>query len=243
MTTGGLGRRVPTDFEHVEKYPFSAVASVPKTVEKTLTLPTWHWSHDQGDEGACEGFGNSMMMALINGGARYNPWWLWDRGKMVDEWSDTNPGDDNGTSGRAVAEVMRTAGNVSVKPVGVQPAYSRTIASKVGDVSQGIAAYRWATTVDQMRAGLAAGIPIALGVNWYERFDTPEKRNGEDYIFIGNSGVRGGHCVCIYGASDKRQAFRLKNSWGRSYPLVWVPYTTMQRLLNEDGEAALVTDR
>jgi hypothetical protein len=35
----------------------------------------------------------------------------------------------------------------------------------------------------------------------------------------------------------------VKNSWGRAYPLVWLPYAAMERLLKEDGEATLVTDR
>jgi hypothetical protein len=214
----------------------------PQTVERLLKLPSWHWTHNQGDEGACVGFGGAMMKAILDG-KRFNPWWLWDRSKMIDEWPETVPGDDQGTSVRASCEVMRAAGMVPLKTTGVQPAYSRTIHTKVGDMASGIKTYRWATTVDQMRAGLAAGVPISIGVNWYAGFDAPTTRNNEQYIFIGKTRPRGGHCVCVYGASDSRQAFRVKNSWGRSYPLVWLPYTTMARLLNEQGEAALVTDR
>ena len=49
--------------------------------------------------------------------------------------------------------------------------------------------------------------------------------------------------MCLYGASDERQAFKLKNSWGPEYPLVWMPYDTLQRLIDEHGEVAIVTDR
>jgi hypothetical protein len=49
--------------------------------------------------------------------------------------------------------------------------------------------------------------------------------------------------VCVYGASDRRQAFAVKNSWGRSYPLAWLPYEVMVELLREDGEATVITDR
>ena len=52
----------------------------------------------------------------------------------------------------------------------------------------------------------------------------------------------GGHCVCIYGASDERQAFKFVNNWGMGYPLTWIPYETMQLLLNQYGEATLITD-
>lgn len=226
-----LGRRKPGDFEHVEKYPFSMVAPESVTVvNKTLKLPSWHWTHDQGGEGACVGYGDSMMMSLLNK-KRYNPEWLWNEAKKVDEWPDTNPGDDNGTSVRAACDVLRDQGHCLVKT---------TYPLK----AEGIQTNRWAVNVDEMRTGLSKGIPIAIGVNWYENFDNPVKKGKEDFIGIGDLGsIRGGHCVCIYGASDKRQAFRVKNSWGKSYPLVWLPYKTMQRLLDEDGEATLVVDR
>lgn len=249
----GLGRRIPTDFKHVEKYPFSAVAPTTVTkVNKTLKLPSWHWTHDQGDEGACEGFGNSMMMAVINlqqrktsvppikpFTVRYDSWWLWDRAKEIDEWADTNPGDSNGTSGRACCDVLRTLGHVQV----ANKTNGRTV-DPTPLILNGITANRWATTVDEMRSGIADGLPIAIGVNWYRNFDHPVKKNNGFWIGEGDLGaVRGGHCVCVYGASDSKQAFRVKNSWGSTYPLVWLTYSAMERLLHEEGEAALVTDR
>lgn len=248
----GLGRRTPSNFQHVEKYPFSLVAptSVDK-VNKTLTLPSWHWTHDQGAEGACVGFGNSMMMAITNTAqrktaktspytVRYDSWWLWDTAKATDEWPDTNPGDENGTSVSAACDVLRTQGHIQVR---------NSLDARSGlttpDPNNGIQANRWAKTVDEMRTGIAAGLPIAIGVNWYTNFDNPVKKGG--FYWIGQDSnlgsIRGGHCVCIYGASDSKQAFRVKNSWGRDYPLVWLPYSVMQRLLNEDGEATLITDR
>lgn len=254
---GGLGRRVPTDFKHVEKYPLRALGlTTSMEVNRILPLPFWHPTHDQGFNGACEGFGNTMMMAVLNMAqrraantrpytVRYDPWWLWDEAKKIDEWDDTNPGDDNGTSGRAACEVMQKRGLIRYK-------YASTLLSHVlgdptcPDLAEGIDTYRWATDVDQMRAGVSHGLPIALGVNWYENFDDPVQRSDGSW-WIGQTSnigqIRGGHCVCVYGASDRRQAFRVKNSWGRSYPLIWVPYSTMGRLLVEQGEACLVTDR
>lgn len=43
---------------------------------------------------------------------------------------------------------------------------------------------------------------------------------------------------------DARQGVPLLNSWGRAFPhVVWLPYVTLSRLLNENGEATVVTDR
>lgn len=225
-----LDRRVPTDDEHIKKYPFS-VATTSFTINHTLRLPVWHWDHDQGNEGSCVGHGTSMMKSILDGGRRYNPWWLWNRAKEIDEWSDTNPGDDNGTSVRAACDVLRTKGHTRWQKEEPLEKY-------------GITTNKWATTVDEMRTSLAHNIPISIGVNWYSNFDRPQQEGRWHWIGRGSLGaIRGGHCLCVYGASDRRQAFRLKNSWGKGYPLVWLPYETMGRLLDEQGEATLVTDR
>lgn len=244
---GALGRRTPEDFNHVEKYPFSAVQSLTAiTVNRSLRLPYFHTTWDQGREGACVGYGTSMMMSIINEAQaraatktpythKYDPRWLWNQAKIVDPWSDTNPGDDNGTSVSAACDVLRTQGHVRVvggvdKPV---------------DITQGISTNRWATTVDEVRTAISLGIPCSIGINWYTNFDDPQIDSaGRYWIGKGNLGaIRGGHCVCVYGAWDKYQAVRIKNSWGSSYPLVWMSYSTLARLIYEQGEVTLVTDR
>ncbi len=52
------------------------------------------------------------------------------------------------------------------------------------------------------------------------------------------------HNVLKSPANDAVGAVRILNSWGRGYPhRVWMPDETLQRLIDEDGEVALVTDR
>ena len=64
---------------------------------------SWWDFYDQGREGACVGFGCSRMMSLLNR-KRYDARWLWDWAKSTDEWPETNPGDDQGTSVRAACD-------------------------------------------------------------------------------------------------------------------------------------------
>lgn len=244
---GQLGRRVPRDFTHVERYPLTAETTPAPPTPVTIGVnwysafdtpeqddrgrwwigrgslgsvrgghcvcipaspgrdrAAWWTFYDQGNEGACVGFGSSRMMSLLNR-RRYHARWLWDQAKLGDGFDDTRPGDDNGTTVYAAMDVLRTRGHVRWRR-----AYARV--DETGDyrsrdreepnAGAGISANRWATSVDQMRAVLSA----------------PEH--------------------------DRRQAFPVLNSWGRAYPhVVWLPYTVMERLLAEDGEVALVTDR
>jgi hypothetical protein len=106
--------------------------------------PVSFWTfYDQGREGACVGFGCSRMMSLLNR-KRYDARWLWDRAKEVDEWPDTNPGDDNGTSVRAAFDVLRDRGHVVYKP-----------ADEDGpSVTEGISANRWAKSADDVLGAL-----------------------------------------------------------------------------------------
>jgi hypothetical protein len=190
-----------------------------------------------------------MMLAILNEHQvrmqgerdpyiRYNPWWLWNQAKLIDPWTDTNPGDESGTTVRAASQILVEKGHVQWINEDDPNSFSDP------EASYGVAAVRWATTVDEMRMALYANIPMAIGVNWYPNFDKPEYIDTDYWIGRGDLGVvEGGHCVCVYRASDRRQAFGIKNSWGSVYPEVWIPYTTMDRLLQEDGEVALVTDR
>jgi hypothetical protein len=115
-------------------------------------------------------------------------------------------------------------------------------------IEDGIHEYRWATTVDDVRTCIAAGVPVTLGIDWMSNFDEPvRKGNGSWWIGEGDLGrVRGGHAIACYGASDRRQAVRLTNSWGKTWPLVWLSYDVLQKLLDgiqQPGEAAIITDR
>lgn len=221
-----LGRRTPSSWEHVDRYPLVAAPAKPVPVAiginwytafdtpqrqggawwigrgndlgsvrgghcvallpAGLTDPASYWAfYDQGQEGACVGFGCSRMMSLLNR-RRYDARWLWNQAKLVDEWPDTNPGDDNGTSVRAACDVLRAQGAErwhSTKPT----------------AQDGISANRWATSVDQVLA--------ALG--------TPDR----DYVVV-------------------------LNSWGRTgYPhFTRMPASVLDRLIREDGEATLVVD-
>lgn len=230
---GNLGRRKPVDWKHVERYSLSDLRpTIPEVVEHSIRLPAWHWEWDQGNEGACVGFGTTFMMSLLNR-RRYDPLWLYHEAQLVDPWDDTPPA--SGTAVSAACDVLRDKGHAR---------YYDGVTHEP-NLIDGINENRWATTVDEIRYSISQNIPVSIGIDWYRGFDTPIHRTGGYFLpYPANVGtLRGGHCVCIYGASDQYQAFRFKNSWGRSYPLAMIPYKTMQFLLDAEGEASLVVDR
>ena len=107
----------------------------------------WWDFYDQGQEGACVGFGWSRCMTILNKGEIYAPRWLWDRSKEIDQWPETVPGDNNGTSVRLAGAILRDAGHVDwddsygdddhTERAGYDPVRR-----------DGISRFRWARSVD-----------------------------------------------------------------------------------------------
>lgn len=229
----GLGRRVPTDWKHVDKYPLSApmVAALPPTpvamgvnwygefdepyrdgsvwrvrapgpsskvrgghcvaLKQRGAVDTtgWYDFYNQGTDGACVGFGCSRVMSLLNR-KRYDARWLWNEAKKVDEWPETNPGDDNGTSVRAGLDVLQRQGHIVYRAKN-EPDYPNR--------AEGISAYRWIRSVDDL--------------------------------------------LTVLGYGDLGYADVI-NSWGRDYPhLTRFPAEALERLWTEDGEFGVPTDR
>ena len=232
MSAERLGRKVPSDFEHVAKYPLTAAVTpdrpspvvlginwylafespqkrsdgrywLPAATANlgpvlgghaicvkpgVLTDPVEWWDFYDQIGGSCVGYSESRAMSLVNR-TRYGGLWLYETAQDHDEW----PGSDyEGTSVRAGFEVLRTIGHRRLLRGILQE-------ERPGD---GISAYRWARSVDEVHAAIKMPLADSLG------------------------------------------AVPLLQSWGRSYPhIVWLPDSTLDRLLVEDGEAGLITDR
>jgi hypothetical protein len=127
-------------------------------------LTSWWKFYDQGREGACVGFGSSRAMTLLNR-KRYMARWLWDMAKEVDPWSDTNPGDDDGTSVDAAMQVLAKRGHVTWKPgyAGAIDASYQERDAIMPDTGQGISVYRWATDVQDVIRTLGSDTATRLG--------------------------------------------------------------------------------
>jgi hypothetical protein len=240
-----LDRRAPSNFEHVEKYPAPRrLQQTVSNVEKTLTFPDRYIPiYDQGAEGACVGFGESIMMSILNR-KLYDALWLYREAQLVDEWSDTPP--EEGTSLSAGFDILRDKGHRRLWGGGSRPP----------EMDEGIVGVnRWLTTVDEIRTAISLGKPVCFGINWYQAFYNPTMqksgRGNKSEAWISVQGanwgrIAGGHCIVGCGASDRRQAILLPNSWGLGWGIkgkAWVPYDAVTRLLGELGECAIVTDR
>lgn len=240
ITGHGLGRRA-----HVGRIPFPRMGAAPMmltqaasfSVNKRLKLPTQYIpKYDQGQEGACVGFAWSWAMSILNR-RFYAARKLYLETQFVDPYPETPP--EEGTSVVSAAQVLQKQGHWR---------FARGITWPLA-ITEGIKEFRQALSIDEIRAAIYLDIPVVFGIDWWSNFDSPiwsDFGAGGNRWWIGKGdlgNVRGGHAICCFGARDDIQAFTLVNSWGHNYPIVNIPYNTVQRLMKDGGEAIIPTDR
>lgn len=230
-----LGRTAPKTTKHLEAYPSGLTVSPSVKIEKVIPRPTASL-YDQGQTPRCVGYSISKVMNWFNKMA-YDADWLYAQCKKI----DGAPNED-GTNALAACQVLEKLGHL-------QETGGKDVAA--GPLKKhGISGYRWATSVDQIRAVFATAKPqpVPIGINWYNAWFEPKENDHYEYTLTPISsagGIAGGHEIGIWGCSDSRQAFALSNTWGAppNYPsLVWLPYSTMTQLFAEGADAVVVTD-
>jgi hypothetical protein len=220
-----LGRRKPKDFTHVSKYPLSEISVMPKAVPVVLGI-NWYENFDspvkvgskyvigRGDLGNIRG-GHAICARPV-GVTDLTSWWdFYDQGQE---------GACVGFSCSRMMTLLNRKRYVApwlygeAQKIDEWPGedYDGTSVRAACDVLRSVG--HVATT--RQLPTLADGI---LANRWATTWDQ----------------VR-----AALGVPDSQLGIQLMNSWGRSYPhYVTLTDEAGERLLSEDGEACLVTDR
>lgn len=205
--------RIPRFDERSRNYPIRALI----TEEEPRTY-IWNCSAhlDQGNEGACVGFGWTHEAAAVpveEEVTNEDAFALYRRAQQIDEW----PGEDyDGTSVLAGAKAAVEKGWMSE--------------------------YRWAFGLEDALLALSWFGPLVIGVNWYAgMIDTDTQCYIKPY-----GSYLGGHCVLVRGIEIERRLVVVHNSWGENWGgtkygpgtayLTWMDF---DKLLKEQGEACI----
>lgn len=237
-----LGRRVPTDWKHVEKYPLQALAAPEQPSKVPVVMGVnWYANFDrpEQDERGRWWIGRDPNLGHIRGGhaVTLKPrgvddpegWWLWynqvSEGICVSE---------------AVARCMSLLNRKRYQP---RPCYD------------------WAQNNDEWQGAEPdySGTSVRAGLDYARTLGMVPAKRGEPHFVLkhqvnrvplpehGISANRWATSVDevlhALGHPD-RDYVDMLNSWGSGYPhVVRIPADTLDRLLREDGEFGIVTDR
>jgi hypothetical protein len=176
------------------------------------------WWGDQGGSSQCVAYAWTHYLEdgpVTHSGSApvIEPAMLYHQAQLVDEW----PGEDyDGTSVRAAAKVLQGLGWIE--------------------------SYHWAWSADEIINAILTLGPVVIGTNWYQGMFYPDPKTN---IIKPTGYVAGGHATKLDGANRRNGLIRLKNSWSRAWGKkghVWVEAETLQRLMNEDGEACIAVE-
>lgn len=221
--------RIPEYDERSLNFPVAPLLSAAPPTTKLWTLPDADANNvlDQGQEGACTGFGTTNELrfnpvpvpGLTNQFAREVIYWGAQR---IDPWpGGSYPGADPQYEGSSVLAAVKTA-------------------AKLGYYG----AYHWALSEPDLARGLSQIGPGILGLTWKSNMSKPN-RNG----FIRYTGDNvGGHCILCIGIDVEHGFYTLYNSWGPKWGLKGtckISRTDMAVALKKanHGEACIVTER
>jgi hypothetical protein len=215
-TIFGLGRELKID-ERDKKYLIENRLTLPKT---TLTQRYWDdngWWGDQGKTSQCVGY---AWAHFIDDGPI----------KHLGPKPNTNP-----------TLIYREAQKIDEWPGENYEGTSVRAGAKFLKKENKIGSYLWAYNLDTLIKTVLTQGPVVVGTNWYNGMFYPD-RNGLIKISGRNMG---GHAYVINGVDTRKQLFRIKNSWGRSWGVkgsAYISFANMQRLIRENGEICLAVE-
>lgn len=103
--------------------------------------------------------------------------------------------------------------------------------------------YVWAFDAETLKRFVLTRGPAVLGTDWYEEMFYPERHRD---TLVAEGDIAGGHAWLVLGYSESRKAFRMINSWGKTWGQngrAWVPFATMEQLVAQQGEACSAIEK
>jgi len=140
------------------------------------------------------------------------------------------------TNGVGINELYKAAQEVDEWEGESYEGTSVRAGAKVLQARGHLQSYVWAFDDATVQKYVLTQGPVVIGTTWYEGMMIPDE-NG----FIRPTGANlGGHACLVVGFDNKRDAFRILNSWGPGWGQTgraWLPKTALHKLMQDDGEA------
>ncbi|WP_165828216.1 C1 family peptidase [Chryseobacterium phosphatilyticum] len=201
------------------------VASLPSS----YIIPNTPQIENQGQEGSCVAFATAYAAASI---LEYNfkgvtsprsPEYVYNQVKIS--------GCPNGTYVSSGLNLIKNQGVCSWNEM----PYTDAECSTQPNAAQKSAASThkfttWATVdktnINNVKTLLSMNLPIVIAITVDGSFDSLS--SASNWIWKSHSGtVRGGHAICVVGYDDSKQAFKVQNSWGKTWGdngFFWIDY-------------------
>ena len=214
-----LGRNIEHD-PRSRAFAFVAAPSVElKSVKHARRVPVL----DQGNLGSCTGNAGigacgtdplyATLVGVVTDFSEDAAVKLYSDATQIDEWDGAYPPDDTGSSGLAIAKVLKARG--------------------------WIFEYQHTFTFEDMLAALQNG-PVLFGTYWYNNFFSPDEK-GFIKKAEGDT-IAGGHEIVADEVNMEESYVGFTNSWGEGWGdngRFYVSFDLLKELLAEEGDVVV----
>ena len=210
---------------------------LPEEVDLSSKFPT---PGDQGQQSSCTAWATGYAMRSYYEGKRRN-WNFSSPGQIIspayiyNRLHDFRGACDTGTSISDALNLLKTSGapTLSSYPY-VENDCTRPVSPDQERSGSEFRISGWSALdnkrLDDAKGQIARGHPVVFGMDVSENF---ENLPGREIYDDTSSPRRGGHAMVLVGYSERRQAFKVMNSWGTQWGdggFGWVSYRAVRQL-------------
>jgi C1A family cysteine protease len=178
---------------------------------------------DQGELGSCTA--NAIVSGLREYLLKDKAAWV-ALSRLFLYWEERNiEGTVNEDCGAAIRDGMKVLNKIGVCPENDWPYNITTFANKptnqdVTDaVPYKVSEYHRITSLDHLKAAVAEGLPVVIGINVYSSFesDVVAKTGVVPLPDTAKEELLGGHAVLVVGYDNRNNQLIVRNSWGTDW--------------------------
>ncbi len=179
--------------------------------------------YDQGDEGSCTA--NMTCAALDYAHAKAHGGFFTPSRQFQYYNTRALEGTTKSDAGATIRDAIKAAAQYGICPESDWPYHTDLLYRKptthcYNDAKKGMVQQYQAVGQDlnDLKAALAAGLPICIGIGVYESFESEAvAKSGVVPLPGKHEKLLGGHAVLVVGYSDSTQSFTVRNSWGADW--------------------------
>jgi len=200
--------------------PAAKAAPLPPSVNLIPLLPP---VYDQQQEGSCTA--NMTCAALDYAHSKAHGGFLTPSRQFQYYNARLLEGTTKSDAGASIRDAIKAAATYGICPESEWPyvesnLYHKPTAKCYTDAKKDIVQQYQAVpqTLDDLRAALAQGLPVCIGIGVYESFESEAVAKSGIVPLPGkHEKLLGGHAVLLVGYSDGTQSFTFRNSWGSGW--------------------------
>jgi C1A family cysteine protease len=210
---------LPDARDHVYQLP-KKVGPLPPSVDLRPGCPA---VYDQGDLGSCtaNAIGAALEFDQIKQKLAYSVpsrLFIYYNERALEGTIDSD-------SGAQIRDGIKSVASQGACPETMWPYVEASFATrpaaqcyKFANLHPAVSYARVAQDAGQMKAVLAGGFPIVLGITVYESFESDDvAKTGIVPMPAASEATLGGHAVMAVGYDDASQRFLIRNSWGTDW--------------------------